>query len=136
MNYINLNNEYEKFWHGFISNYYNKTTGEIIDEYEMQNILGQDNFFYTKEDFIQLPTIEENLHMKFLEDFNVKSLLNKARNFKEEEFGRQFHILIEDNRLSEHYNNFLQKYLINVAKKWCEENNIKYTLKEENHYKR
>ena len=79
------------------------------------------------DDFLQIPRKDfDEIVVKFLLEKNNVSLLRKK---EEKDFYRKFHWYTEDNHLVNDWRDFEEAELIAFASEWCDQNQIKFTVK-------
>lgn len=106
-------------------NYLNIKDYQIYSIEERQVFINIDT--YETNDFLLIPQIERNeIVEKYLINRNNQSLLRKKG---DKDFNRKFHWYIEDNHLVDDWNHFEKSILITFASRWCEKNQIKFTVK-------
>lgn len=83
--------------------------------------------------FLKIPTMEQNkVEEAFMRDIlKNEILLQRFRRIEQSLYFQQFYRMLEEQGWEADYYNFRKKYLIQTAKKWCEDNGIWYTTKEE-----
>lgn len=112
---------------GVSCGYININTYEIHIDYN-------DDEKYHNSSFISLPFIDatsyRDLQNTFLKKYFPKRFKEFA-NINGEEFEDYFHITINDNLLLYDWYKYEDDYKIKLLQEWCEQNNIKYSLKRE-----
>ena len=129
--YLKLSQVYFYFEYIVEPNYENESYYLNTKDYQMCNKDEKHELIYSdlfvESDFLPIPQIDRNdIVVKYLTEKNNRKLI-RQRNDKE--FFGIFHIYTEDNRLVEEWLDFEKTELINYAAAWCEQNQIKYTLK-------
>ena len=141
---VNLNDVIEaiEFEGDLLSHYYNKKTGLIIyvedeettaykaedietidsfEEWEQELIRALHDLKENPQDYIQLPdkneTDEYKLMVKFCKTIDGFEIKNTIRELKDE---------IENKGYINAWYDYREKAEYNLAKEWCEKNNIKY----------
>lgn len=125
--YLDLSDIFEYFESITIedNNYLNINDYHIYSQAERNNLTGSN--IIEQSDFLLLPKIGRNeIVAKYLVQKNNKKLLS---NKGDEDFFYKFHWYIEDNHLVDEWQNFEKRELMNFAANWCEQNDIKFTLK-------
>ncbi len=105
--------------------FFNVKDYQIYSAEEQQASIISDT--YEVGDYLLIPQIDRNeIVKKYLSANNIQNLLHKQ---EDKDFDRIFHWYIEDNHLTDDWNYFEQSELSTFASKWCEQNQIRYTLK-------
>lgn len=112
---------------GVSCGYLNINTYEIHIDYN-------DDKKYHNSSFIPFPFIDANSYRDLQNTFLNKYYPKKFRQFiklDDEEFEDYFHITINDNLLLDDWYKYEDDYKLKMLQEWCEQNNIKYSLKRE-----
>lgn len=125
--YLKLNevvNHFDRLY-GMSVTYFNKEDYQIYCEEERLELIDLEVF--DESDFLLIPQIDyKELKARFLIKQNNKRLLRMQN---DKDFDRKFHWYTEDNSLVGDWVDFVDTELISFAAKWCEQNQIKFTLK-------
>lgn len=107
------------------SNYFNTEDYQICSGEERQELIDEET--YEAGDFLLIPQLErDEIVKKFLARNNEQSLLRKTG---DEALFPGFHRYLEDNHLTDEWNQFEKSELIAFASDWCERNQIEFTVK-------
>lgn len=108
-----------------ISTYFNEKNYQINSKKERDELINFETF--DTSDFLIIPQINRNeIVVKYLTEKNNQSLLRKQN---DKDFYHRFHWYTEDNLLVDEWIDFEKTELIKLAVKWCEQNQIKFTMK-------
>lgn len=108
-----------------ISTYLNRENYQIYHEKDRQELINLEIF--DAGDFVSIPQTNRNeIVVKYLTKKNNKNLLCKQN---DKDFFHKFHWYTEDNLLVDEWDDFEKAELINLAVRWCEQNQIRFSLK-------
>jgi len=110
------------------NNYYCKVDKNCYSYDEMIITIGCD---YLKEDFIEIPIVNLSEIIKnFLKLYNVNRYrMKKISDMSDVELRRVYHWHCVENGLTKEWENYENQQLSLIAIKWCEENDVSYTIK-------
>ena len=126
--YLEINKLISYFEYTSLSTFYylNLIDYNVYCEKEYETLINLEIF--VKNDFLLIPQNNRNeIMVKYLIKKNNQNLLQKQN---DKDFCQKFHWYLEDNLLVDEWNCFENKELVNTAIKWCEQNQITFTLKE------
>ena len=109
----------------------NKATFLSIVDYQIyseeEKLILVNKEIYQREDFLLIPKKDfQEIVVKYLIKKNNSKLLREKES---KDFYKKFHWYIEDNLLVEEWKYFEKTELIYFASAWCEQNQIKFTVK-------
>lgn len=108
-----------------ISTYLNRENYQIYHEKDRQELINLEIF--DAGDFVSIPQTNRNeIVVKYLTKKNNKNLLCKQN---DKDFYQNFHWYTEDNLLVDEWDDFEKAESINLAVRWCEQNQIRFSLK-------
>lgn len=113
---------------GVSCGYLNINNYEVYIEYEEDEV-------YENPSFIALPYIDSLTYRNLKNEFLNKYFPRKSKMFtkmNDDEFEDYFHIMINDNLLTDDWYKYEDDFKIKILKNWCDEHNIQYTLKKQN----
>ena len=113
---------------GVSCGYLNINNYEVYIEYEEDEV-------YENPSFIALPYIDSLTYRNLKNEFLNKYFPRKSKTFikmNDDEFEDYFHIMINDNLLTDDWYKYEDDFKIKILKNWCDEHNIQYTLKKQN----
>ena len=120
-------------WYPFIEDpkrnqwWLNVETYDVIHNDEMKSIILTDNA--RKKLYIPMPRVDiVQMEKDFLNCENLHSVIHTLQK-KEDDFDCEFKKYVDYNMLYDKWHKYEAERLQRVAIKWCEENNILYTLK-------
>lgn len=113
---------------GVSCGYLNINTYEVYIEYDESEA-------YKNPSFIPLPFIDSHSYRILKNEFLAKYFPQKSKVFakmNDDEFEDYFHIMINDNLLNDDWYKYEDDFKLKLLQKWCDDNNIQYTLKMQN----
>ncbi len=108
--------------------YLNLNTYEVNIEYDSCKL------YENNSSYIALPYINSVSYRNLKNDFLKIYFPRKSKSFiamNDDEFEDYFHIMINDNLLTDDWYKYEDNFKLKLLQEWCERNNISYTLKPE-----
>ncbi len=108
---------------GYSKAFINTLTGECFYETEKNGVKDYG-------DYKEIPNVDiKEIKLNFIHHIINYKIKNKLLSCSDKDFHSLFHKVTIDYNLENEWLEFLDEVLMSIAIKWCNENNIAYTLK-------